>query len=306
MTLTVVYKTRISSFNSEWVAPIANQYFSFEPWIPGNSYTRGTLFYINVLDIPRGGYNDFYNHLTELGFKVIIDNLWEPNLGPVTGALQVCCDRWFWYNESLWYSHWGLDKYQPFRDIKYLALMPINNRKLHRDDFVSRVRCDLMLWSYVAAGRQLPNDGDMKNWSTQRYMNPDWYNSTYLSMVVESVVHPRNRYCPVFITEKTIKPLAFRHPFVIYGMQGVLRTLHTWGFETFNNLWDESYDEISDSLARRDAVVELINNIKIWPHNSETCRRIEHNYYHFFDQNIVLAGIFKEIIEPILEYAETN
>jgi hypothetical protein len=306
MTITVVYKKPIANFNSDWLAPIVNQYFSFEPWIPENSYTRGTLFYINVLDIPPGGDNDFCDHLTELGFKVIIDNLWETNPGPVTGALRVCCDRWFWYNESLWYRHWGLDKYQPQRDVKYLALMPINKRKPHRDDFVSRVRCDLMLWSYVAAGRQLPNDEDMKDWSTQRYMNPDWYNSTYLSMVVESTVRPGSKYTPVFITEKTIKPLAFQHPFVIYGMQGVLHTLQNWGFETFNNLWDETYDEISDASARRDAVVDLINHIKICPHDSETCSRIKHNYHHFFDQNIVSTGIIKEIIEPILEYAETN
>ena len=305
MTLTVLHKNPICSFNADWFAPIVNQYFSFEPWIPENSYARGTLFYMNVLDFSNQSGHDFCNHLTQLGFKVIIDNLWEVDPGPVPGTMRVCCDRWFWYNESLWYRYLGLDQYRPQRNEKYLALMPMNKRKPHRDDFVQRVNLNNMLWSYVDAGTQLPNDGDMTDWNTQRYMNPDWYNNTYLSMVVESIVRPGSQYTPVFITEKTTKPLAFQHTFVIYGNCGTLRTLRNWGFETFDNLWDESYDKILDYTARRDAVINLINDVKIQPYDSETCRRIKHNHDHFFDQNIVLSGILKEIIEPILEYAET-
>jgi hypothetical protein len=162
-----------------------------------------------------------------------------------------------------------------------------------------------MLWSYVEAGTQLPNDRDMSNWDSQRYMNPEWYDHSYMSMVVESFVRPASKYTPTFITEKTFKPLAFQHPFVVYGNRGTLRTLRTWGFETFDNLWDESYDELVNHDTRRDAVVDILNHIEPCEHSTETQRRLKHNHGLFFDTTFVKQQFVKQVLNPIIEYAET-
>jgi xylose isomerase len=119
-------------------------------------------------------------------------------------------------------------------------------------------------------------------------------------MVVESVVQG-----PVFITEKTMKPLAFQHPFIVYGPAGVLSTLRAWGFETFNNIWDESYDQITNTERRRDAVVAVVNSLQVDSYSSETLEKLQHNRNHFFDRARIANGIVKEIIEPLLHYAET-
>ncbi len=302
----VVHKNPICSFNADWLVNIVDQYLRFEPWDPEKTYPPGTLFYLNVLDFGNSAEYNFCAELVNRGFRVIIDNLWEVDPGPVPNTHRIVCDAWFWYNESLWYQHLGYNRYQPAPAWKHLALMPMNKRKPHRDDFVQRINLERVLWSYVEAGRQLPGDGDMTDWNTQRYMNPSWYDQTYMSMVVETFVRPASKYTPTFITEKTFKPIAFQHPFVVYGNRGTLCALRNWGFETFDNLWDESYDEIVDFVARRTAVVKLINSIEIQAHDAETRRRLEHNHNLFFDTQKVRGKFITEILEPIVEYAETQ
>lgn len=303
----ICFKSPICSFDAAWITPVIDPYLKFEKWDHTRTYPRGTLFYTNFLDFNDPETINFCQHLTELGFKVIIDNLWEVNPGPISNTFRVCCDSWFWYNESLWYKHLGLDKYQPNSIPEYLALMPMRLKKPHRDDFLRVVNhlLDRMMWSYMDIGRQLPDDADPEDDTFQRYMNPKWYDSTYLSMVVETNVLPGSDYTPIFITEKTFKPMAFQHPFVVYGNRHTLQTLRNWDFETWGNLWDESYDDLMDVDARRDTVVELLKNIQIVQHDKITQEKLQHNYNRFFDNTLVRSRIIKEIVEPILEYAET-
>lgn len=309
MTVTVVHKNPICSFNADWIKHTVDQYLKFEPWVPEKTYEPGTLFYMNFLDFNDPGQKDFCQQLAQQGFRVFIDNIWEVNPGPVPGAMTLCCDAWFWYNESLHYQYLGYDQYQPRPSPEYLALMPMRLEKPHRTELLEVMPVsitDRMIWSYVAQGRQLPGDRDIQDVDTQRYMNPEWYNKTYLSMVVETNVRPGSKYTPIFITEKTFKPIAFQHPFVVYGNRGTLRRLRQWGFETWDHLWDESYDEIVDPNERRSAVIELLNTIQIQPYSTETLRRLQHNRNLFFDTELVKQRIVEEILMPIINYANSQ
>ena len=308
----------MATFNCNWLSPLFEQYLEFEPWDQHKTYPQGTGFYLNCLNAPRVNYPQTFDpqtadqfdprQLAEQGFKVIIDNLAEPNPGAIEHAHVVSTPAWFWYNESLWYRYLGYDSYQPQRCPRYQALMPINLIRPHRDDFVQALG-DLknnMMWSYVQNGRQLPRDGDMTIGDTQRRFNPEWYDECYISMVVETYERVISEHTPTFITEKTMKPMAFQHPFVVYGNSHTLQTLHSWGFETFDNLWDESYDLLLNDEQRRDAIVQLLQQIKITSHDAETLRRLQHNRDHFYNKDLVISRIRKEIIEPILSYAETR
>lgn len=298
----IIHSDPLCSFNSEWLTPVFDQYLEFEPWDADKTYVNGTLYYVNCLNIGAANVDQLINS----GFKILIDNLWEVDPGYQIPAHTVTCNKWFWYNESLWYHHLGYDNYVPHRDLKYQALMPMNKKKPHRDMFLQQINTDGLLWSYCEAGKQLPNDHDMTDWNTQRYFNPEWYNQTYASMVVESLVNPGSKYTPIFITEKTTKPLAFQHPLMVYGNRGTIRTLRDWGFVTFDNLWDESYDEIVETKQRANAVAELLSSITIKDHDAETLRRLQHNKNHFFDRALVTHGIVQDIVEPILNHAETH
>lgn len=70
-------------------------------------------------------------------------------------------------------------------------------------------------------------------------------------------VNVRNTY----LTEKTFKPIAYKMPFIILGMPNTLKHLHALGYKTFNTLWDESYDDITDSRDRLNKVIELVTHL---------------------------------------------
>lgn len=296
----IINAAPVCSFNSDWLSFIFDQYLEFEPWDPAKTYAPGTLHYVN------GNNWTEIDQLIDRGFRVLVDNLWEVNFGYRQPVHVAICSKWFWYNECLWYRHLGYDSYIPTKDIKYRALMPMNKCKPHRSAFLTKIKTDDLLWSYCEAGRQLPWDGDMTDWNTQRYMNPAWYDQTYASMVVETIVRPGSKYTPIFITEKTMKPLAFEHPLIVYGNRGTLRTLREWGFETFANLWDESYDEIVDVSQRRDTVAQTLNELTVKDYDAETLQKLQHNRNMFFDRQKAIDGIVKDIVEPIIEYAETR
>jgi hypothetical protein len=46
-----------------------------------------------------------------------------------------------------------------------------------------------------------------------------------------------------FPTEKTIRPMVGNKPFVVYGPANYLNNLKQLGFRTFDDVWDESYDQ---------------------------------------------------------------
>jgi len=47
-----------------------------------------------------------------------------------------------------------------------------------------------------------------------------------------------------FPTEKTVRPLLYRRPIMVYGPRHFLRRLRAQGFQTWNQWWDESYDDL--------------------------------------------------------------
>lgn len=63
---------------------------------------------------------------------------------------------------------------------------------------------------------------------------------------------------PVFLTEKTFKPIKMKMPFIVYGQPYVLKTLKKYGYKTFSSFWDESYDEIENNWSRKQSIVNLI------------------------------------------------
>lgn len=63
------------------------------------------------------------------------------------------------------------------------------------------------------------------------------YKNSYYSIVTETNVERHN-----FVTEKTAKPLLAKRLFVMFSSQYHLATLKDWGYKTFDDVIDESYD----------------------------------------------------------------
>jgi hypothetical protein len=63
------------------------------------------------------------------------------------------------------------------------------------------------------------------------------------------------------ITEKTLLPIKSLQPFIIIGSYKILKYLKEYGFKTFSDFWDESYDEIEDDELRIETIFKLIKKI---------------------------------------------
>jgi hypothetical protein len=80
------------------------------------------------------------------------------------------------------------------------------------------------------------------------------YNRTWFSVVCETLGKDR-----VFLSaEKTAKCFQARRLFVAFAIQGFLQHYRDWGFETFGDVLDESYDNESDDIVRWSKVFEQI------------------------------------------------
>jgi hypothetical protein len=103
-------------------------------------------------------------------------------------------------------------------------------------------------------------------------------------LVTETVAAGRRLH----LTEKTFKPIALGMPFVIVGTQGSLEYLRSYGFKTFENIWDESYDCADDSvrISRIADLVRGLNNLSMASKQelfNQCIPIIEHNWNHFYN-----------------------
>ena len=290
------------TLNSMWLSDIIAPHLMLEYYDPNKTYNKqSTVFYAPY----HAPVTPIQQQFLEDGFKIVHDNLWE---APGVDTSKYIIQHWDWfrYYESLWYRHLGYHTYQPNRSFKKLTFMPMRILRPHRTLAAEKLQpwLDDFVWSYVYQGRQLPNGGDAVNdWNTQRLFQPDWYDSTCFSFVCETAVeliHDR-----VLISEKTYKPIAFYHPFVILGPVGILQSLRNLGFETFENLFDESYDTEPNWNVRLDCLIKNVSKFKKQSYDMLTQQKIQHNHALFFDQALSCKYIIEQIIEPLLNYAET-
>lgn len=111
----------------------------------------------------------------------------------------------------------------------------------------------------------------------------DQASESLLYLVTETVATGRRHH----LTEKTFKPIALGMPFVIVGTRGSLAYLRSYGFRTFEGIWDESYDDAEDSV-RIERIASLLRSLDELPQEAkqdlfEQCQEvIEHNWNHFY------------------------
>ena len=86
-----------------------------------------------------------------------------------------------------------------------------------------------------------------------------YYRDIFVDIVHETFV--RDEVC--FATEKTWRPIIARRPFITMGGRNHLANLRRLGFKTFNEFWDEGYDEYGMQW-RVQEILKLIDTISQW------------------------------------------
>ena len=98
----------------------------------------------------------------------------------------------------------------------------------------------------------------------------------------------------IHITEKTFKPIVLQQPFLMIGNRGALKYLREYGFQTFGDIWDESYDDL-DAQHRIAAVADICQDITSWSESQQKQAQIQiadvvrHNHDWFY-------GGFQEVL----------
>jgi hypothetical protein len=163
--------------------------------------------------------------------------------------------------------------------------------------------------SYRSRGINLPDD-----WPDpvigQRYINPNWMHNTAFTLAVETYVDESRttgfsltQQDHLFLCEKSYKPLAAQHPLLLVGTPGNLAYIRSQGFETFPELFDESYDTILDWRARVQKIVSIVADFD--PRSVDQPRvqdKLRHNQDRFFDASITKQLALSTIQQPLFDF----
>ena len=161
-------------------------------------------------------------------------------------------------------------------------------QKSHREQVVNWIReNDYLEDGYVSYPPDLTLDyTDFNdNWAYHKICT-DHYDTSFFSIVNESQY---GTYSHCYLTEKTWKAIFNFHPVIIVGAKHSLKYLKERGFDTFGDIFDESYDEIEDSNERLDIILNTVGNFL--ENNTKTqlvdlrkkiLPRLIHNYEHFW------------------------
>ena len=129
------------------------------------------------------------------------------------------------------------------------------------------------------------------------------YTQTYFSIVTETEFQDNIK----FLSEKTIKPIMQYHPFIIVGSPGTLKELKSYGFKTFSEFWDESYDEIENPNDRMITIFKLCKSLINTSHSEwkvmfdKIIPILKHNRNLLtkYDEDFVKNQVNKNLIELI-------
>jgi hypothetical protein len=105
------------------------------------------------------------------------------------------------------------------------------------------------------------------------------YQDIFVDIVVESHVAGDT----FFPTEKTIRPILLKKPFIMFASKNYLCYLRQMGFRTFSDFWDEDYDGY-EGKDRLDKIINLIDWLATQPIGKlesmywDMQYTLEHNY----------------------------
>jgi hypothetical protein len=108
----------------------------------------------------------------------------------------------------------------------------------------------------------------------------------YPDIFVDIVCETRVLGNVFFVTEKTWRCIVAKRPFIIVGSQFFLQNLKKLGFKTFNEFWDEGYDEYPSGYRIKE-IEKLLSTIAEWPVQKlvkileEMQSILDHNYNIF-------------------------
>jgi hypothetical protein len=117
----------------------------------------------------------------------------------------------------------------------------------------------------------------------------NYYLDTYMDFCVDTTMMDSELFNNTDqCTEKVFRPIIAQKPFMLCSHKGALGYLHDLGYKTFSHLWDESYDNQSET-DRLNSLLKLYDQFNQCSDTelAEICYKamsiVEHNYYKYLE-----------------------
>lgn len=136
-------------------------------------------------------------------------------------------------------------------------------------------------------------------------VNWDLERSALWHVVSETIFYHKKLH----LTEKIFKPIVTHRPFILVSSPGQLAYLRSYGFKTFGQWIDESYDNEQDNDLRIEKIVKELKKFKdmtpaqLGAIYEEMLPIVEHNFYHFY--NDFKKHIVNEMVMNFKTVADT-
>ena len=150
-------------------------------------------------------------------------------------------------------------------DQGYVSLNCVTS-EVPSSDVVFTAMLDWCKNNYPAQNILLENEDDIKKISklfldevdnsrpAYSSLNKKYYEDTYFSIVTETLAWKEHSCGGITtgraLSEKTFKPILFKHPFMLISLPRSLQLLRDLGYKTFSECIDESYDTEQDDSKR--------------------------------------------------------
>ena len=210
--------------------------------------------------------------------KVVVMNWWDEMRGDFRRGLYENKDVLVLFNEWVWLKNceqnfarctWDevqpqsfdntylcyMNKVKPWRQdlynvlSKHQGILSLGTKKHFKETitYTTGMESDL-----VAVVDELPPTVDVYSLGD---LSP--WNKHFLNIVSEGL---HGTYYPVWITEKTFKPIIGSRPFIIYGHPETAQRLQSVGFETFDEEFE--HNPHTDFTVHANLIGDIINNVK--------------------------------------------
>lgn len=196
-------------------------------------------------------------------------------------------------NKELWNNNLISNRYYTENNNQNLKAISSNvNSLLNQDSLIFNYKSSIDLNEFInmlknypfAPIRELENDGIATNDS----FKIEWYNDSVFSLVTETLSWKEDNFCyfPV-ITEKTIKTILQKHPFIIYGYSNSHKLLNSLGFYTFEELLGIPKDLESNNYTMIEKLYHIYNCLLSFNKEKldiENIKKLtEYNYNHLLN-----------------------
>lgn len=244
-----------------------------------------------------------YNYFTDELFFALINKRDEHNLNSFKTKYLNFVDNFKLEKHFLCFNNlsklhrlWMFYELMNNAKLKDKSILSLNKNTTNKTfyDIVSITNNKELMEYYKTYDSTTGYSYDTTNWvkdvQTGDSINIEAHLKTFVNIITETLTSPDI----IFITEKTYKSIYTCQPFIIVGNFGTIKKLKELGFKTFDNWWDESYDEEPDLEIRIQKIINVLEEIASW--DFDKCAKVRnemrevliHNYTKMLDKDEII------------------